>query len=78
MGLCYNPVLMAINMTIRQLARLTGLDPGGLSRLFRGEVRNPSVDTMLRLSRALDLGLDETWNMLKEGWDGVDGKSEAA
>ncbi|WP_344569002.1 helix-turn-helix transcriptional regulator [Streptomyces axinellae] len=43
----------ARKVSLRELAALTGLDRGYLSRIERGQVREPAVDRVLSIATAL-------------------------
>lgn len=47
------------DITQVQLAEMAGVEPSTISDIERGKNRNPSFDTVLRLSQALGLRPDE-------------------
>lgn len=49
----------ALGLTARRVARLAGVSPSYVSHLERGHNERPSLDVLVRLSRALDLPLGE-------------------
>lgn len=48
------------NLGLRELARRTGLDRGYLSRLERGQIRNPGPGVLHRIAAALKVPVDAT------------------
>lgn len=45
-------------LTLRDLERLTGLDPSQLSQIEMGKRRDPGFSTMARIAKGLGLSLD--------------------
>ena len=43
------------NISIYKLSKLTGLDDGMLNRIINGKTKNPRIDTLIKIAKALDL-----------------------
>ena len=54
------------NWSQGHLARLTGLDQGILSRIESGEVRNPGINSLIALARALECSIDYLVDLYNE------------
>ncbi len=50
------------NMTLTDLSEKTGISAGYLSHLENGGRKNPSYDTLLKISKALDLDITFLFN----------------
>jgi transcriptional regulator with XRE-family HTH domain len=55
-----------VRLSLRQAARLAGIDPGQLSRVERGE-GSLSVDSMVRLAAVLDVSIGWLATQLARG-----------
>ena len=47
------------NISIYKLSKLTGLDDGMLNRIINGKTKNPRIDTLIKIAKALDLNEHE-------------------
>lgn len=52
-----------IELSIRELARVTGYTPGHISRIARGE-KGPSLRCLVDVARALGVTLDEAYRVV--------------
>ena len=43
------------NISIYKLSKLTGLDDKGLGCIINGKTKNPRIDTLIKIAKALDL-----------------------
>lgn len=43
------------NISIYKLSKLADLDDGMLNRIINGKTKNPRIDTLLKIAKALDL-----------------------
>jgi len=43
------------NISIYKLSKLTGLDDKGLGCIINGKTKNPRIDTIIKIAKALDL-----------------------
>lgn len=56
-------VLMAErDINVSELAAMTGLSPGTISRLRNGDVQNPTHETAYRIATALGLRTSSIWS----------------
>lgn len=46
-------------ITRYKLCKITGISSGGLTDLLNKKVKNPRIDTLLKIAKALDLTNDE-------------------
>ena len=47
------------NISIYKLSKLTGLDDKGLGCIINGKTKNPRIDTLIKIAKALDLNEQE-------------------
>ena len=47
------------NISIYKLSKLTGLDDGMLNRIINGKTKNPRLDKLIKIAKALDLNEHE-------------------
>lgn len=47
------------NISIYKLSKLTGLDDKGLGCIINGKTKNPRIDTLIKIAKALDLNEHE-------------------
>ena len=47
------------NISIYKLSKLTGLDYKGLGCIINGKTKNPRIDTLIKIAKALDLNEHE-------------------
>lgn len=43
------------NISIYKLSKLADLDDGMLNRIIKGKTKNPRIDTLIKIAKALDL-----------------------
>lgn len=43
------------NISIYKLSKLADLDDGMLNRIINGKTKNPRIDTLIKIAKALDL-----------------------
>lgn len=51
------------NMTLEELARLSGISKGHLSKIERGE-REPKISTLIQIALALKVDLNELYSII--------------
>ncbi len=51
--------LIKKKITRYKLCKITGISSGGLTDLLNKKVKNPRIDTLLKIAKALDLTNDE-------------------
>lgn len=47
------------NISIYKLSKLADLDDGMLNRIINGKTKNPRIDTLIKIAKALDLNEHE-------------------
>ena len=47
------------NISIYKLSKLADLDDGMLNRIINGKTKNPRIDTLIKIAKALDLNEQE-------------------
>lgn len=47
------------NISIRELSRITHLNDSHLGKIINGKTKNPGIDYLLSIAKALDLSNDE-------------------
>ncbi|MBB5887731.1 helix-turn-helix domain-containing protein [Lactovum miscens] len=52
-------IIKAKNISVYQLAKMTGISRQALSQMKLKEIKNPSFDKMVKIADALDVSLDE-------------------
>lgn len=52
-------IIKSKNISVYQLAKMTGISRQALSQMKLKEVKNPSFDKMVKIADALDVSLDE-------------------
>lgn len=63
------------NISIYKLSKLADLDDGMLNRIINGKTKNPRIDTLIKIAKALDLNEHEFAELCgyrKEDKDGED------
>lgn len=48
-----------MNIKIYKLSKLADLDDGMLNRIINGKTKNPRIDTLIKIAKALDLNEHE-------------------
>ena len=51
----FEELLNKKKITIYKLCKITGISSGGLTDLLNKKVKNPRIDTLLKIAKALDL-----------------------
>lgn len=47
------------NYTLRDIAKITGIPQSTISKIFGGFSKNPTIDSLQKIAKALDCGLDD-------------------
>ena len=55
----FEELLNKKKITRYKLCKITGISSGGLTDLLNKKVKNPRIDTLLKIAKALDLTNDE-------------------
>ena len=55
----FEELLNKKKITRYKLCKITGISSGGLTDLLNKKVKNPRIDTLLKIAKALDLTIDE-------------------
>lgn len=67
-------ILSQKDISIRKLSRITKLNDSHLGKIINGKTKNPGIDYLLIIAKALDLTNDEFAELC--GYTGKDDKNE--
>lgn len=54
-----NEIKQSKNFTIKNIADMTGIPQSTLSKIFGGFNKNPTIDSLQKIAKVLDCGLDD-------------------